>query len=93
MKHGEQTKEFGLWLIDHLKKNDEYSVFYDHGNPQEDPTVVVIKGFFGDEVTNRNRLTNVDVMVVKNDKEIVLLIEIEENRMSPKKVLAIFSVR
>ena len=95
MKHGKKTEEFGLWLIqhlEHLKVNDQYSVFYDHGNPQDDPTVVVIKGFFGDEVTNRNRLTDVDVMVVNNDKEIVLLIEIEENRMSPKKVLGdIFS--
>ena len=92
MKHGKMTEQFGLWLTEHLKTKDQYSVFYDHGNPLEDPTVVAIKGFFGDRVTNRNRLTDADVMVVNNDKEVVLLIEIEESRMSPKKLLGdIFS--
>jgi len=93
MKHGKMTEEFGIWLSQYLKTNKEYSVFYDHGNPQENSNVAVIKGFFGDKVTNRNRLTDIDVMVVNNKKEVVLLIEIEESEMSPKKLLGdIFSI-
>ena len=87
MNHGKLTEQFGLWLTEHLKAKSQYSVFYDHGNRQENPNVVAIKGFFGDKVTNRNRLTDADVLVVKDDKEVVLLIEIEESRMSPKKLL------
>jgi hypothetical protein len=92
MKHGKMTEQFGLWFTQYLQTKDQFSVFYDHGNPQEDSSVVVIKGFFGEKVTNRNRLTDADVMVVNNDREVVLLIEIEESRMSPKKLLGdIFS--
>jgi len=93
MKHGKITQEFGLWLSEYLKTNKEYSVFYDHGNPQENSNVAVIKGFFGDKVNNRNRLTDIDAIVVNNNKEIVLLIEIEESEMSPKKLVGdIFSM-
>ena len=92
MKHGKMTEQFGLWLKKHLETNKKYSVFYDHGSPLEDPSVVVIKGFYGDKVTNRNRLADVDVMVANTDQEVVLLIEIEESEMSPKKLLGdIFS--
>lgn len=87
MNNGKKTEEFGLWLTQYLKTNSRYSVFYDHGNQQEDSAVVVIKGFFGEKVTNRNRLADVDVIVVNNDNEVILLIEIEESRMSPKKLL------
>ena len=87
MKNGKKTEEIGLWLTQYLKPKNRYSVFYDHGNQLEDQTVVVIKGFFGDKVTNRNRLADVDVMVVNNDNEVILLIEIEESKMSPKKLL------
>jgi hypothetical protein len=93
MKKGKKTEEFGLWLTQYLKMNSQYSVFYDHGNQQEDSTVVVIKGFFGDKVANKNRLADVDVMVVNNDNEVILLIEIEESKMPPKKLLGdIFTV-
>ncbi len=93
MKNGIKTEEFGLWLTQYLKTNSQYSVYYDHGNQQEDSKVVVIKGFYGDKVTNINRLADIDVMVVNNDNEIILLIEIEESKMPPKKLLGdIFTV-
>ncbi|MEI6133221.1 MAG: hypothetical protein WCQ41_10430 [Bacillota bacterium] len=87
MKNGKKTEEFGLWLTQYLKPKSQYPVFYDHGNQQKDQTVVAIKGFFGDKVTNRNRLADVDVMVVNNDNEVILLIEIEESKMSPKNLI------
>ena len=50
--------------------------------------VAAIKGFFDHKVENKNRLTDVDVIVVNNDNdEVILLIEIEESEMSPKKLL------
>jgi hypothetical protein len=91
MNHGELTKEFGLWLTKLLEKKDEYSVYYDHGKQEVESNVFVIKGFLGDSVTNANRLTDADNMVVCNG-EVVLLIEIEEGTMSPKKLFGdIFS--
>jgi hypothetical protein len=91
MKHGELTKGFGLWLTQLLEANNQYSVYYDHGNQEAESNVVIIKGFLGEKVTNANRLTDVDIMVV-NNREVVLLIEIEEGTMSPKKLLGdIFS--
>ncbi len=86
-KQGKRTGEFGRWLTGYLDRNSQYSVFYDHGSIQEDSNVGVIKGFYGHEVTNRNRISDVDVMVVNDDGEVVLLIEIEESEMSPKKLL------
>jgi len=85
---GEYTGDFGLWLARYLKGSSQFSVYHDHGKRQEDPTVAAIKGFWGHEVSNRNRLTDIDVMVVnKASNEVVLLIEIEESQMPPKKLL------
>ena len=87
-KDGEKTGEFGLWLRRYLKENDQYSVYYDHGDKAQDPNVATIKGFFGQQVTRRNRLADLDVMIVDNDRdEVVLLIEIEETESPPKKLL------
>ena len=91
MNRGELTKEFGIWLTKLLEKKNQYSVYYDHGKQGAESNVVAIKGFLGDRVTNANRLADVDIMVVSNGK-VVLLIEIEEGAMSPKKLLGdIFS--
>jgi len=87
-KDGIRTGEFGLWLARYLDKNSQYSIYYDHGDRQGDPNVAAIKGFYGQTVTNKNRLVDTDVIVVNNDNNsIVLLIEIEETEMSPKKLL------
>ena len=83
-KAGKRTEEFGLWLTQNLRMSEQYSVLYDHGDKQENLSVAAIKGFFGDKVTNSNRLTDVDVLVANNN-EVILLIEIEENEMSAEK--------
>jgi hypothetical protein len=55
--------------------------------------VVAIKGFFGDTVSNTSRLADVDVVVVKPNGEIAILIEIEESSASPKKLVGdIFAI-
>ncbi|MBN1454089.1 MAG: hypothetical protein JW963_23940, partial [Anaerolineales bacterium] len=92
-KHGKHTGEFGRWLTDYFRSIDplqKYSVFYDHGNKEKELNVSAIKGFYssdqGHQVTNINRLADIDVMVVDNNK-VLLLIEIEESGMPPKKIL------
>lgn len=95
-KNGGHTGEFGLWLTQYLKASDHFQnliVFYDHGNPDEYPNVVAVKGFYGQQVANRNRLADVDVLVANQDYEILLLIEIEESKMPPKTILGdVFSI-
>jgi len=89
-KHGKWTGEFGLWLTNYLNTISCYrkhSVFYDHGNKQEHPNVVAIKGFIGNHVTNANRLADVDVLVANDKQEIIVLIEIEESNITPKTLL------
>ena len=85
---GEYTGDFGLWLVQYFKANSQFTVYHDHRSKLEDPTLATIKGFWGHAVSNRNRLTDVDVIVVnKENNEVVLLIEVEESEMSPKKLL------
>ncbi|MCJ7623482.1 MAG: hypothetical protein MUO76_08250, partial [Anaerolineaceae bacterium] len=82
--------QFGLWLTQYIRKiprYGEYSVFYEHGNRQENLNVAAIKGFYGKQVRNANRLTDIDVMVSSADQKVRILIEIEEKEMSPKKLL------
>lgn len=87
-KDGKRTGEFGIWLDQYLGLNSQYSVYYDHGNKEKNPNVVAIKGFFGQQVSNKNRLVDTDVMVVSNDSgRVIHLIEIEESEMSSKKLL------
>lgn len=86
---GVWTSRFGEWLTQYLKKlsgHREYLVYYDHGDSQK-PNVAEIKGFYGQSVKNRNRLTDIDIMVANQNRDIVLLIEIEETAASPKKYI------
>jgi len=87
-KDGKSTGEFGNWLDQYLGLNSQYSVYYDHGEKDKYPNVVAVKGIYGQKVSNKNRLVDTDVMVVNNEKNrVILLIEIEESEMSPKKLL------
>lgn len=89
-KPGEKTGEFGIWLKNYLNEHHpkrKYTVFYDHGDKQNDPNVTVIKGFFDSRVANHNRLADIDIMVVNDNHDIFLLIEIEESGMPSKKLL------
>ena len=87
-RDGKNTGRFGLWLSQYLKADSQISVFYDHGNRQKDSNIVAIKGFYGEHVSNKNRLADIDVMVVNHEtNKVLLLIEIEESKMEPKKLL------
>lgn len=90
IQHGQNTGDFGSWLTVYLRDSRryrDYQVYYDHGNRTTVANVVAIKGFLGADVTNRNRLADVDVMIVAPNKSVRLLIEIEERPSSPKKIL------
>lgn len=107
---GEDTGEFGYSLRKLIEKtyiNNEFTVFYDHGNKATDPFVAAIEGFYFHQeinidqsedtkfpdVNNGNQFANIDVLVVNNENEVVLLIEIEESGMSPKKLIGdIFTI-
>ena len=96
MKSGIETGKFGRWLADEVAKSSRYQgclVYYDHGNPGEDPRVAAIKGFYGETVTNENRLADVDVIIARPDGELMAVIEIEERPIAPKKLLGdIFAI-
>ena len=86
---GQETDVLGQWLTGYVRQSAAlrgYQVFYDHGDSRE-TNVVASKGFFGTEVNNLNRLTDVDVMVVSPNQRVLLLIEVEERDSSPKKIL------
>ena len=89
-KHGVATGEFGRWLAQQVSSSSRcqgYLVYYDHGDKSADPRVAAVKGFSGERVSNENRLADVDVIVAKPDGEVVLLVEIEERKVAPKKLL------
>ena len=89
-RNGEQTGLFGEWLANCLASHPEfsqYTVYYDHGDRQANRNVVAIKGFYGAELSTKNQLTQADVMVVKPNHEIAMVIEVEERASSPKKVI------
>ena len=89
-RSGERTGEFGCWLTRYLAGTSgyrDYIVYYDHGDKQSEPNVAVIHGFYGTEVTNVTRLAELDVMVVSPRGEVVVLIEIEEGAIPPKRLL------
>ncbi len=89
-KHGQYTGEFGAWLTGLIQKRvplQGYLIFFDHGENVDFANVGAIKGFYGERVTNQNRLADIDVLIANNKDEAVLLIEIEERAISPKKLL------
>jgi hypothetical protein len=78
-RHGQGTGEFGQWLGRHLQSEDAFSdhlLFYDHGNKRLDPNVRAVKAFVGERVANDNRIADVDVIVIKPDGTVAVLIEI-----------------
>lgn len=98
-KDGKHTGEFGTWLVNYYqdRKDPGYTIFYDHGDPDLDPHVAAVKGIFsaGEEhpVSSVNRLADIDVLVANQKQEALLLIEIEESEMAPKKILGdIFTI-
>lgn len=77
---GKYTKKLGEQLKNNYK--DRYAVFYDHhkgGN--------LIKAFFGENYSDKTTLSHVDIAFLNKEKKIELLIEVEENCASPKKII------
>lgn len=95
-KHGQYTAEFGAWLTEFIQKRallQNYLIFFDHGKNVDFANVAAIKGFYGEKVNNKNRLADIDVIIANDKDEAVLLIEIEESGISPKKILGdIFAI-
>lgn len=89
MSAGANTGVFGYWLTQYLKGLPGYQdllVYYDHGDPKESMNVVAIKGIYGESVSLISQLAQVDVLVAQPDREILVLVEIEERFSSPKKI-------
>lgn len=89
-KQGQNTGDFGFWLTNYFKDTlayQKFQIYYDHGDSTKETNVVATKGFIGENVTNLNRLTDIDVMIVSPRGSVSLLIEIEERYSSPKKIL------
>lgn len=87
---GAATGEFGRWLAEEIAKSSQcqgWLVYYDHGGRSEDPWVAAVKGFYGETVTNENRLADVDAIIAKPNGDLVAVIEIEEQPLGPKKLL------
>lgn len=87
MKKGIKTAALGQWLTRSMVSSgsgDEYQVFYDHGDSRE-PNVVAIKGFYGEEVTNLNRLADVDIIVVGPNHLVEVIVEPSPNQWTGRK--------
>jgi hypothetical protein len=89
-EQGVETGKFGGWLTDYIESSPKhlgFKVFFDHGNQNRYPNVLAPKAFFGDTVSNSNRLADLDIVVLRPDGVADLIIEIEERPCSPKKIL------
>lgn len=90
MRPGNSTGIFGKEITEKYK---QHIIYYDHGVTSENVNVVACKGFYGDEVKNANRLTDIDLIIADSDGVLKVLIEIEERYCSPKKIIGdIFSI-
>lgn len=91
MKPGKNTRAFGKEITQIYEP--KYKIFYDHGEKVKNKNVFRCKGFYGNDVENVNRLSNVDLIIANISKYVKVLIEIEERASSPKKIIGdIFSI-
>jgi len=87
MPNGANTVEFAQRLF--RKLNPDYTLFYDHGD-REDENVCACKAVIGDTLSNKTRIADIDIAILK-EAEVVYLIEIEESgTLSPKKLFGDF---
>ena len=86
---GFETGQFGWRLTSSLEQSINHrgwQIFYDHGDRKNHANVATNKAFYGPNVENGNRLSDVDVLVVSPDGVVRLVIEIEERECVPKKI-------
>jgi len=87
MNNGEKTANFASGLKKTLPNG--YSVYYDHGK-KGDPFVCACKGVLGETLSNKTRIADFDIVIIKGDK-VKMIIEIEESgTLSPKKVIGYY---
>jgi hypothetical protein len=87
---GSATGEFGRSVAAMLQERgveQQYHLFYDHGDPSTDPCVAAAKGVAGTSLSQQTRLADIDLVLATPEGKVVLLIEIEERPLSPKKLL------
>lgn len=93
-KQGKKTEQFGKKLI--KKFNSQFPIYFDHGDRSAISNVVACKAFYGkpeEAVHNVNRLSDVDILITDNSNNALIIIEIEERPVSPKKIIGdIFSL-
>lgn len=87
-KQGIETGRFGKWLYEYCEREQlPVQVYYDHGDKEKDPHVGATQGFYGEKPSNLTNLVEVDIIIGSDNDEVLLLIEIEEHSVSPKKIL------
>lgn len=90
-KQGVETAKLGRRIraiLDGHPNGRNFTFYYDHGGQKECPDDVArIKGFAGTDVKRVNILTLVDLMLADSKGNILMLIEVEEGSVHPKRAL------
>jgi len=84
-KYGVMTFELGKILDAELSRQNKI-VYYDHGDPSN-KNVGEITAYYGKELHRDNKLAEIDVAILDDQRRIILLIEVEENDDKPKTVI------
>jgi hypothetical protein len=84
-KHGIFTAHLGSSLRSELSDKN-YIVHYDHG-PSGTPGIGAISAYYGKEKHRETKLADLDIAILNPDKQVILLIEIEESDDRPKTIL------
>ena len=86
----EQIKMFGMWLADYLAGIPQYEDYLVHcERARGEPKLSVMEARRGlrGPANMESRLADVDVMVAKPNKDLVVLVQIETEVASPKRIL------
>jgi hypothetical protein len=84
-KHGATTVELGKILDLDLSPQNKI-VLYDHGDPSNN-NVGEITAYYGTELHRDNKLAEVDIAILDDQRRIILLIEVEQYDDKPKTVI------
>jgi hypothetical protein len=84
-KYGVMTFELGKILDAELSPQNKI-VIYDHGDPTN-KNVGEITAYYGRELHRDNKLAEIDIAILDDQRRIILLVEVEENDDRPKTVI------